>query len=223
MPICAEAFAAAQARWEGAEVRRHAVRPMLWALILSLAILIGCRSNEPKITRYAVDIDSVTASYDWETAKSNLRMIGVALQQYRADCDVKPPSERKTYADAGLPPTQNDLTRLIPGSLSPITTRMNGPTRGGGIWAVSGGAVVFCVYALISKPIGPGLDPTTVPHILSVRGEELPIVVDDGMYTREELLSAVGRPLKVLVLRLNGNVEVARFTPFEWQQFFEKG
>jgi len=47
--------------------------------------------------------------YDYETSIAKLKKIGQALQIYRAEYGFKPVAERKTYSDAGLPPSFDAL------------------------------------------------------------------------------------------------------------------
>jgi hypothetical protein len=54
------------------------------------------------------------------------------------------------------------------------------------------------------------LSPAELESVLTSRGESLPIMYDDSMYTLRDL-TVYREPVDILVLRLSGKVERSRF------------
>jgi hypothetical protein len=153
----------------------------------------------------------------WRPSRRNLEAIGRALQIYRQECDVKPPELRKTYADAGIPPTIGALVKpghkwtlqetslfIDPRSLEDLHK---------GTFSL-GYDYSFLPFDYLSKSLK-----GRAGEALAARGEALPIIVDYCMYPTS------GRPegpLHVWILRLDGRVEQADVDPKDMLDLYFK-
>jgi hypothetical protein len=140
--------------------------------------------------------------YDNEASLERLRRIGAALQIYR---EAHPPLEvadRRSPADAGLPPSMLHLTK--PGhawSISPLDFRVPKPSPGN--------ERLSSHFSLLYW--ADGTLPSSMKQWFAARGEELPILADFN-----SLLLTVpdqNGEYEVPILRLNGQVKIVRYDP----------
>jgi len=141
--------------------------------------------------------------YDYETSIAKLKKVGQALQIYRAEYGFKPVAERKTYSDAGLPPSMSVLAWA------------------GHSWSLPGGLDEFRVPNPSDAMPGPGSHFTEMywkpseslgdmtPYFAS-RGEDLPIMMDVNMNRARDLMDR-SRQLPAVILRLSGKVDRITF------------
>lgn len=139
--------------------------------------------------------------YRAEDSISKLKKIGVALQLYRAEYGFLPVAQRKTYSDAGLPPSIATLTLVQgkPWSLPLSTFQIGNP--------ITPDISVHFRELYYAEEIAAKHKFPDIGYYLSHRGEELP-VLQDMNYPDHELWSTNGVDFKTPVLRLDGTVEL---------------
>ncbi|MEW5882713.1 MAG: hypothetical protein AB1725_00625 [Armatimonadota bacterium] len=146
--------------------------------------------------------------YDYEASIAKLRRIGQALQLYRQEWGVKPMEERRTYSDAGLPP-----------SLAVLYS----PAYGSKPWHIEKGyfkvaapqkpfdkAAMHFVPLFLTEEFQRRGYPERYVEALRGRGEMLPVFADLNANSVAEY--AGNRNLRAVVLRLNGAVEVVEYS-----------
>lgn len=163
----------------------------------------------------AVMLAGQANAYDYDTARVKLLQIGRALQLYRAEQTVKPVAERKTFKDCGLP---DSLTRLC---------------RPGHSWSLPSDRSTFRV----PTPLFRGQDTNfnkmywdapaiidrfgSMSHFYALRGERLPILADFNMNSADDFRND-GTPIKALILRLDGTVDLVTFRSGHDLELLEK-
>ncbi len=174
-------------------------KTMTWRVLL-----IGCIAA--LVTAGVTAFRNQNQGYDYEASISKLRRIGQALQLYREEWGVKPVAERRTYSDAGLPPTI-----ALPAVLE------------GYAWSYPGGSELLRVaqpngvFANMNvhfmQLYGPAdREEAEKAAYYRLRGERLPIVADLNMNRGSDLAkNRASRDLKAIVLRLDGSVDVVTF------------
>jgi hypothetical protein len=139
--------------------------------------------------------------YKWEQARKNLESIGRLVQIERQKTKLKPQAEWKSAPDTGL--TGVALQRIV--SALPENVRF----VEGRVWPppdIMQRGKILTQYKVIYNGMTDVLDEKEMDSVWSLRGEELPIIMDDAMYSPQHVARAEGR-VKVLVLRLNGRVD----------------
>lgn len=134
---------------------------------------------------------------DDREAMERLRTIGRALQLYREAYPPKPVSERRTFADAGLPRylttlCEKDRPYTIPFETFFLTQPRTSPPKMGS-------------FSLMYWPESSYRKLGDISDFYASRGEKLPVLVDFNRMSAEDFASH--EPGRVLVLRLNGEVE----------------
>ena len=192
-------------------MKQQNIRMVLFASLLTGLLMVAmnvaakgsfAKNTEPVTTPKAV----APISYDWEASRANLLVIGQAVQEYRRSHTVLPVADRRVAADAGLPPSL--IMALLetgqPWSVAPARFKVNSfrqvsnPIR----------SDYNPLYG-IGKARAHGPTPGVNEGVWAEVGERMPIVLDVNMYTDHHLMSA--GPLRVLVLRLNGEVDEVLF------------
>lgn len=165
----------------------------------------------PPPTAANFDYEAMAQSYDWETSRQNLYFIGKALKVYRRKHTPKPVAERRTAADAGLPPNlMEDLGLAGAVWITPGTRQF--PKDG--LIPPFGHGWLRTTYGFATEGVvDPGAGNRTIWQKF---GERVVVLVDWNAYTAESLApaQAVGRKLRCLVLRLDGTVGDMSALPF---------
>jgi hypothetical protein len=169
-------------------------------------LLIGCIA--------ALVIAGITAfrnqkqGYDYEASIAKLRRIGQALQLYREEWGVKPVAERRTYSDAGLPPSLAVLYSPAysskPWHIEKDYFKVAAPQK-----PFDKSAMHFVPLYLTEEFQRRGYSERYV-EALRGRGEMLPVFADLNANSVAEY--AGDRNLRAVVLRLNGAVEVVGYS-----------
>lgn len=133
---------------------------------------------------------------DDREAMEKLQTIGRALQLYREAYPPKPVSERRTFADAGLPRyltalCEKDRPYTIPTETF-FLTQPRTPSN-------------FISFSLMYWPESSYRKLGDISEFYASRGEKLPVLVDFNCMSHEDFASH--EPGRVIVLRLNGEVE----------------
>ncbi len=177
------------------------LKTMTWRVLL-----IGCVAA--LVTAGVTAFRNQSQGYDYEASISKLRRIGQALQLYREEWGVKPVAERRTYSDAGLPPSFTVLSSSAysdkPWHLDKSVFRVASPQKP---WDKS--AMHFSPLYLpeMAQRVGYA---DRYAQALQSRGEMLPVLADLNGNSVAEY--AANRDLRAVVLRLNGSVEVVEYS-----------
>jgi hypothetical protein len=146
-----------------------------------------------------VDYEKFAGEYNWEDAKAKLRAIGEAIQSYRLAKHLKQESDWKTREDTGMPPSLVTLLvdqEAVPREALFVRSRQPTPYRSS--------------FTFVGDAIERVFDANELEKLWSKRGDRLPIVLDTNMYSNAEILKST-KPLRVLVLRLSGEVDETLF------------
>ena len=140
--------------------------------------------------------------YDYETSIAKLKKIGQALQIYRAEYGFKPVAERKTYSDAGLPPSILVLAKAgriwsLPEGIATFTLPDARYDQGNPIsfsslyWGPEGNSEMFDLSAAYAE-----------------RGERMPILAD---FHPAMVAGRGAEVVPAILLRLDGTVEITQY------------
>lgn len=162
-----------------------------------------------------VDLTRASKTAEWEIARNNLKAIGLALGMYRADCDVKPPAQRRSLSDAGLPLDARAMLSIIPVERRFVNRNKDWLGR-----PSDATQFTLVIYGFAN------MHPDKLAQLLSTRGEDLPVISYSGIGTAYSSIEAYEAarsktPIPGLVLRLNGEVAEVMNTftdPFEFVQ-----
>lgn len=158
-----------------------------------------------------LDTVTIQRNYDLRETQTKLARIGRCLALYREEYKPLPVDRRKTYSDAGLPPT---LLVFIQAK--------------GRKWSLPGGMEAFRIsapFGLYDIKDNPNATHFSrlywtpehyerlgdISSFFSSRGDELPILADFSINTDAEFADHSRKTLRAVVLRLNGKVDVVEF------------
>lgn len=148
--------------------------------------------------------------YNWTLAAKNLKIIGAAVQAKRKSHKLKPVAEWSTLEDTGLD-SLHPILMSLPESVLWVPGQRSFPE--GSATNASGGRTVTQFIDKFDF-MRSRFTAEELSSILRLRGEDLPIMTDRGAYSAP-LLAMSKQPIKVLVLRLSGVVEVRTTTSRE--------
>lgn len=150
-------------------------------------------------------------NYDLRETQMKMAKIGQSLALYREEYKPLPVDRRKTYSDAGLPPTllvfiqEKGRKWSLPDGME--TFRISAPF---GLYDIKDNPNATHFSRLYWTPehykrLG------DISSFFASRGDELPILADFSINTDAEFADRSAKTLRAVVLRLNGKVDVVVF------------
>lgn len=149
-----------------------------------------------------------------EIVRDRLRLVNDCIQKYRKEKTVLPPAQRRNFRDAGLPPGLASLAKAgqkwsLPHGIDDL--RFNMP-----IWNRRYENPFVNHIQPLYRYDGNVDDARTWREL----GEKRPIVICDLVVDEAEYFSHQHDGYRVMILRLNGQIEVVKFEPDHEERIF---